>query len=226
MEEHFADGGKVFLANSIEVPFQSLHHELWGEHLFAFPLQVGDKVDEIPESKELLEFFPPHQTVIGGDKIGHKLQVPPEFRRRLVRGLTETALGQGHEVLLGHLRTKQADGTVGLGRVQDVVANGDERDFLLVKVEVEDLERLMALLGETGLVHEDHAIDGQRDTLVAALAVDSTREHGLYLVGGSASGALVELWVQGLEHVHVPENVHFGLLPLEVGQAEVKGECL
>ena len=54
-----------------------------------------------------------------------------------------------------------------------MVGNSHKGDFLFVQVIVQYLERLVALLRQTSLVHEYHAIDGQVEALVAALSINS-----------------------------------------------------
>ena len=61
---------------------------------------------------------------------------------------------------------------------------------------------------------------------MAALAVDGTREHSLYLIGSSPTGTLVEMWVEGTEDFGVTKVPHFGLLSLQVVNSYIKGEGL
>ena len=84
----------------------------------------------------------------------------------------------------------------------------------------------MALLGKASLIHEHYTVDGQLKFAVATLAVDGTREHCLYLIGSSPAGTLVEMGVKGTEDISVTKMFLLGLLPLQVGNDQIKGECL
>ena len=84
----------------------------------------------------------------------------------------------------------------------------------------------MALLRETSLIHEHHTVDGQLKFAVAALTVDGTREHCLYLIGSSPTRTLVEMGVKRTEDSDITKVSLLGLLPLQVGNGQVKGKCL
>ena len=70
-----------------------------------------------------------------------------------------------------------------------MVADSDERHFLLVQVEVKDLERFVSLFWKACFIHEHNAVDGQGNPLhlVATLTVDGTGEHSLDLIGRRAA---------------------------------------
>ena len=89
-----------------------------------------------------------------------------------------------------------------------MVGNSHKRDFLSVKVVVQDFQRLMTLLRETSLIHEHYTIDGQLKLHEIALTVDGTREHRLYLIRCSLAGTLVEMGVEGSEDSDVSEKFH------------------
>ena len=93
-----------------------------------------------------------------------------------------------------------------------MVGNGHKGNLLLVKVIVQHLQRLMALLGETSLIHEHHTIDGQLKLAMAALAVNGTRENSLYFIGSSPSRTLVKMGVERAEDFGVTKVLLLGLL--------------
>ena len=84
----------------------------------------------------------------------------------------------------------------------------------------------MALFWETSLIHKHYTIDGELKLAVAALAVDSTREHNLYLIRSSPARTLVEVWVKGSKYSSVSKMFHLGFLSLQVSNCQIKGECL
>ena len=84
----------------------------------------------------------------------------------------------------------------------------------------------MALLREASLVHEHHTVDGQFKLAVAALAVNGTRENSLYFIGSSPTRTLVKMGVKRTEDSDVTKEFFLGLLPLQVSNGQVEGECL
>ena len=107
-----------------------------------------------------------------------------------------------------------------------MISDSHKGDFLSVKMVVQHLQRFMALFREASFIHEHHTVDGQFELTVAALSVDSTIENSLYLIGSCPMRALVEMWVEGSEDSGVTKVANFGLLPFQVGNGQIEGECL
>ena len=171
--------------------------------------KVRNEVDEIPQAEEVLQLGIVHECLVRETKPGDNLDVLPELWWGAIGTGTEAALGQRNELVLCCLGSVQTDCAVRLSRVENVVADSDKRHLLLVEEVVQDLERLVPLLGETGFVHKYDTVDGQRHLDVVALPVDGPREHGVYLVGRGASRALVEVRIKRAEHGGVAKHGHF-----------------
>jgi len=107
-------------------------------------------VDEISESKELAELLFPHQSFVRWHQVRDDTHVPLQFSWGLVGGVAYAASSEDLEIFLSDVRSEEAHGSVGLGSVQHVVANGNKGDFWRVQVEVEDFQRLVSLLGAGG----------------------------------------------------------------------------
>ena len=107
-----------------------------------------------------------------------------------------------------------------------MIGDGYKGDFLSVKVVVQHFQRFMAFFREASFIHEHHTVDGQFELTVAVLAIDSTIEHCLYLLGSSPAWTLVVMWVEGFENGGVTKVPNFGLLPFQIGNCQIEGECL
>ena len=178
------------------------------------PPQVVHKMNKVPQTKVLPELWIGHELGVGRTELHNCFQVLLKLWRRVFRCVAKAALCQCLQVLLRGLRAEQTHCTICLGCIQNVVGNGHEGNLLSVKVVVQHLQRLMALLWEASLIHEHYTVDGQLKLAVAALAVDSTRENSLYLIGSSPARTLVEMCVEGLKDSDVTKVLPFGLQPL------------
>ena len=91
---------------------------------------------------------------------------------------------------------------------------------------MQHFQGLMALLREASLVHEHYTVDGKIKLAMAALAVDGTGEHCLYLNGSSPAGTLVKMRVKGTKDTDVTEEFLLGFLPLQVSNCQIEGKSL